>query len=214
MSFLELVEGPLWYAAAAIFVAGVIWRFVGILMFGRKPDLSQPNASAAAGFVKGNLRHFFPRALFLNRTTVHLVGGYGFHIGLFVLVIFAAPHIVFIEQRMLGFGWVALPRWGFILAAEIAFAGLILLWVRRISDPVMRQISDWDDHISTWLTFLVMLTGCLALQESHDFLRAQHMLLVDLWLIYFPFSRLMHAFTFVLSRGFTGATYGRRGVTP
>jgi nitrate reductase gamma subunit len=38
--------------------------------------------------------------------------------------------------------------------------------------------------------------------------------LVNLWLIYFPFSRLMHAFTFSLSRGFTGAIYGRRGITP
>jgi len=214
MSFLEFVEGPLWYVAVVIFIIGAAWRFLGILLLGRKPDLSRPNASAAAGFIKGNLRHFFPRRLFMSRTMVHLVGGYGFHIGLFVLLVFAAPHIIFIEQRILGFGWEAMPRWAFILTAEVAFAGLILLWVRRISDPVMRQISDWDDHIGTWLTFLVMLTGCLALQESHDFLRAQHMLVVNLWLIYFPFSRLMHAFTFVLSRGFTGATYGRRGVTP
>ncbi len=40
------------------------------------------------------------------------------------------------------------------------------------------------------------------------------MLIVDIWLIYFPFSRLMHAFTFVLSRGNTGAIYGRKGMNP
>ena len=96
----------------------------------------------------------------------------------------------------------------------MAFAGLIVLWVRRFSDPVMRLISDRDDHAGTWLTFLVMLTGCLALQEAHDVLRAIHMLFVNIWLIYFPFSRLMHAFTFFLSRGATGATYGRKGIIP
>ena len=59
-----------------------------------------------------------------------------------------------------------------------------------------------------------MLTGCFALGETSAGLRALHMGLVNLWLIYFPFSRLMHAFTFALSRGYTGAIYGRRGITP
>lgn len=213
MSFLEFAEGPMFYAAAAIFVVGVIWRMAGILMMGRKPDLSPPRGSAAAGFVKGNLRHFLPRAGFAQRTWMHVLGGWGFHLGLFVLFFFAAPHIVFIE-KFTGLSWPALPRWGFIIAAEVAFAGLIVLWVRRFSDPVMRLISDWDDHVGSWLTFIAMLTGCLALQEAHDSLRAIHMLAVNIWLIYFPFSRLMHAFTFVLSRGATGASYGRKGMNP
>lgn len=212
MSFLEFVEGPLFLVAASVFVLGAFWRVIGIIRIGRKPDISPPKGSAAAGFIKGNLRHFVPRAIFARPTWLHLIGGYGFHLGLFVLVFFAAPHIKFLDERFLGFDWVALPRWGFIIAAQVAFAGLIVLWVRRISDPVMRLISDRADHMGSWMTFLVMLTGCLALQESHDGLKATHMLFVDLWLIYFPFSRLMHAFTFVLSRGNTGATYGRKGM--
>lgn len=214
MSILEFIEGPMWYAAASVFLLGALWRVIGIVLLRRSKDLSQPRGSAVTGFIKGNLRHFFPRILFLSRTAVHIVAGYGFHIGLFVLLLFAAPHIRFIEKYITGWGWSAMPHWAFILSAQIAFASLIILWLRRISDPVMRQISDFDDHAGSWLTFLVMLTGCLALQEAHPFLRGQHMLFVNLWLIYFPFSRLMHAFTFFLSRGYTGATYGRRGVTP
>ena len=212
MSLLEIFEGPLFYIAATIFVIGAIWRVFGIIKIGRKPDISPPKASASIGFIAGNLRHFFPRAIFARRTWVHIIAGYAFHFGLFALVLFAAPHIDFFRERILGFGWPALPRWGFIIAAQFAFAGLIMLWVRRFSDPVMRLISDWDDHVGSWLTFLVMLTGCLALQESHDALKAIHMLFVDIWLIYFPFSRLMHAMTFFLSRGYTGATYGRKGM--
>ncbi len=213
MTFLQFVEGPLFYFSAAVFVLAAAWRVFGLIRMGRKRDISPPKGSAAAGFVKGNLRHFIPRGMFARRTWIHIIGGYSFHIGLFVLFFFGAFHIAFIE-KYLGFSWTPLPRWGFILVSEIAFAGLIVLWVRRISDPVMRLISDWDDHVGTWLTFLVMLTGCLALQESHDVLRGIHMLFVDIWLIYFPFSRLMHAFTFVLSRGHTGATYGRKGMNP
>ncbi len=211
MTFLEFVEGPLFYFAAFVFLLGAGWKVLGLLRLGRRPDIAPPNGSAAWGFVRGNLRHFVPRGIFSRRTWLHILAGYAFHVALFVLVFFATFHIAFIE-RFTGLSWPALPRWGFIIVADIAFAGLIALWVRRISDPVMRQITRREDHVSTILTFLVMLTGCLALQESHDSLRATHMLFVNIWLIYFPFSRLMHAFTFVLSRGHTGATYGRKGM--
>ena len=211
MSFLQFVEGPFFYVAGVIFLAGAAWKMLGLLRLGRKRDIAPPNGSATWGFIRGNLRHFVPRGIFTRRTWLHVLAGYSFHIALAVLVFFGAFHIAFIE-RFTGLSWQALPRWGFIIAADIAFAGLIALWVRRISDPVMRQITRREDHVSTILTFLVMLTGCLALQESHDSLRATHMLFVDIWLIYFPFSGLMHAFTFVLSRGHSGATYGRKGI--
>jgi len=214
VSFLEFVEGPLWYFSAAVFVIGALWKVVGILRLGRKKDLSIPRASATGGALKAQFLHFIPHGGFTFRTIYHLVAGYIFHIGLFILVLFAAPHVAFIQTNIITIDWLKLPYWGFILAAQFAFAGLILLWVRRISDPVMIKISDRDDHIGSWLTFLVMLTGCMALQESVDALRATHMLLVDLWLIYFPFSRLMHAFTFAFSRGYTGAFFGRRGIVP
>ena len=214
MTFLELMEGPLWYVAATVFCLGAVWRVIGLIRIGRKPDLSIPRASAAVGAVKSQFIHFVPRGSFYKTTYFHILAGYLFHLGLFVLLLFAAPHIVFIEDRILGFGWEPLPRWAFIVAAEAAFAGLILLWFRRITDPVVRLITDRDDHISSWLTFIVMLTGCLALGESSDSLRAVHMLTVNIWLIYFPFSRLMHAVTFIFSRGYTGAIFGRRGITP
>ena len=212
MSFLDLVEGPLFTFAATVFVIGALWRLIGIIRIGRKKDISPPKASAAAGFIKGNFRHFLPRGIFAKRTMVHIVGGYGFHLGLFVLIFFGAYHIDFLNERILGFSWPAMPRWAFLMTSGIAFAGLIILWVRRISDPVMRLISSKDDHIGSWLTFLVMLSGCFALEQAHDSLKATHMLLVNIWLIYFPFSRLMHGFTFVLSRGNSGATYGRKGI--
>lgn len=214
MTFLSFVEGPLWYLAAWVFVLGAAWRVIGILRLGRKPDLSTPKASAAIGALRGMFLHFVPHGGFFTRTAFHVFAGYLFHLGLFGLLIFAAPHIVFWQERVLGFGWEALPRWTFIVSAEAAFAGLLVLWARRLSDPVIRKVSDRDDHIGSWLTFLTMLTGCMALAETSAGLRALHMLFVDLWLIYFPFSRLMHAFTFVLSRGYTGATFGRRGVMP
>ena len=61
-------------------------------------------------------------------------------------------------------------------------------------------------------TFIVMLTGCMALVEEFEGLRVLHRFTVEILMVYFPFSRLMHAFMFIPSRAFTGAWFGRRGV--
>ena len=48
--------------------------------------------------------------------------------------------------------------------------------------------------------------------EQFDGLRVLHRFTVELLMVYFPFSRLMHAFMFIPSRAFSGAWFGRRGV--
>ena len=213
MSFAQFVEGPLWYASAAIFVVGIVWHIVSVLRLGGRRDLSAPRAGAAAGAIAANIRHFFPSGTFMKRTTFHVVAGYTFHLALFALLLFGAPHVEFIKQHVLGFGWPAFPHGLFVFCAELAIAGWIMLYLRRLMDPVLRLISDADDHISSLLVFLVMLTGCMALIQGVTALRLIHMLTFEALLVYFPFSRLMHTFMFLFSRGYTGAVYGRRGET-
>jgi len=99
-----------------------------------------------------------------------------------------------------------------VVTAQAAFAGLILLWIHRLLHPVTQLISKRGDHIGSILVFAAMLTGCMALAETSTGLRVFHRFSVELLMIYFPFSALMHAFMFVPSRAYTGAMYGRRGV--
>ena len=210
--FVQFVDGIFWDFAVVIFVVGVIWRLFSILRAGKKTDLATARASGFAGSVSTNLRRFFPRKEITPRIWIPYIAGYMFHLGLFILLLFAAPHVHFIEERILGFGWTPMPYWAFILVAQISFAGLLLLLLYRISHPVTRLISTSDDYIAAVLTFVVMLTGCMALFESYSGLRAFHLFTVELFMIYFPFSRLMHAFTFVFSRGYTGSKLARQGI--
>ena len=212
MSISEFVDGPFWYFSATVFLIGVLWRLIGMLAMGRKTDLSVPRASGTLGAVTINVTRFFPSADFWSRIRLPVVAGYLFHVGLFALLFFAAPHIEFYREALLGFGWPAMPEWAFIVASEIAFLGLMFLILHRMMHPVTRAISTRGDYIGSILVFLVMLTGCLALARSHESLRIIHFFLAELLLLYFPFSALMHTFTFPFSRGFMGAHYGRRGV--
>ena len=206
------IDGPLWYFALAVFLIGVAWRMFAIFRSGNKPDFSVPRRSGAVSAVMTSLRRFVPRHEMSPRIRLHVVAGYMFHLGLFALLLFAAPHVLFLKEHLLGFGWTPMPYWAFIVTSQIAFAGLLLLWLHRVLNPVTRLISDVDDHVAAVLTFVVMLTGCLALMEDFTGLRVLHRFTVELLMIYFPFSRLMHAFTFIPSRAYTGAWYGRRGV--
>lgn len=208
----QLIDGPLWYFSLGVFCLGVLFRFFTILRAGLKPDLAIPRAGGAAGALRNLFSRFIPRRDVATRGRLTLIAGYLFHLGLFALLFFARPHVDFIAERITGFGWPALPYWAFIISAEIAFIGLLLLWLHRLLHPVTRLLSTADDHIGTGLVFLVMLTGCLALAQSFEPLRLLHLFLAELLLIYFPFSSLMHTFTFVFSRGYTGAIMGRKGV--
>ena len=210
--FLDFVQGPLWYIAVVIFVVGVALRLVDVFRQGRQAELAPSRGPGLAGALRTIVSRSWTAPGFTRGAAFHLIAGYMFHIGLFIVLFFAAPHIAFIEERILGFGWTPAPHWLFILAANLAFAGLLLAWLRRVMHPVMRQISTFDDHAAAILTFMVMFTGCMALLQSHDSLRAIHMLTVEILMIYFPFSRLMHAFTFLIARGYTGAAMGRKGV--
>lgn len=210
--FAAFVDGPFWYFSLGVFVLGTLWRLFGILSMPKPESLSEPKASSTTGAIRANIRRFLPHRQFLPNVTLPVVAGYMFHVGLLLLLFFAQPHVEFYAAHITGFTWPALPRWAFILTAEIAFAGLILLWLYRLLHPVTRAISNAGDHTGSILIFVVMLTGCLAMLESFNSLRVIHFFFAELLLIYFPFSPLFHAVSFPASRGFNGATYGRRGV--
>jgi nitrate reductase gamma subunit len=208
----EFIDGPLWYFSLLVFVVGIVWRLFSIFTAGGKKDLSEPRESGVPGAVGSVIGRFVAKKEIAPQIRLQVFAGYIFHLGLFALLFFAAPHVEFLKDNLLGFGWTPLPYWAFIVSAQLAFLGLLMLWLHRLLNPVTRLISSTDDHAAAILTFIVMLTGCLALLESYSELRVLHRFTVELLLIYFPFSRLMHAITFIPSRAYTGAWFGRRGV--
>jgi nitrate reductase gamma subunit len=207
----EFISGPLWYFSSIFFVVAVLWRIISIVRFPRNKNLAKPRVTTGGGAISTIFRRFFPYPEFYEVSRVRIIAGYMFHIGLIILLFFAVPHVEFVTE-LVGISWSSLPHWAFIVSAQVSFLGLLYLWIFRLMNPVTKMLSTRGDHIGSILVFIVMLTGCLALGRSHEFLRLTHLLSVELLLLYFPFSSLMHAFTFPFSRGFTGAIYHRRGM--
>ena len=225
MDLLSFARGPGLAAALAVFVLGTLWRLAGVLRRPRMPDLSPARAgtpSNLSGALHAIVRGMWPRREFLQATLVTTVNGYVFHIGLALVVFGYAPHVAFM-RRLTGLSWPALPDMVMYLAAGATIIALLAALVSRLTNPVLRIISNADDLISWSVTFLPMLTGmALAFEPSAAILArgqviypvplAVHLLTLELLLIWFPFGKLMHAFLFALSRGATGMRFNHRGV--
>ena len=225
MDLLDFARGPGLAFALAVFVCGSLWRVVAVLRLPGAPDRSPPREgapSAARAALDGIVRGMWPRRSFGQAATVTTFNGYVFHIGLALLFFGYAPHIDFV-RRLVGVGWPALPDAVMAMASGATILSLLMaLWL-RISDPVMRHISRPDDYISWSLTFLPIMTGMALIGDASATILvrpepvyrgplAVHLLTVELFLIWFPFGKLMHAVLFAFSRGATGMRFRRRGV--
>ena len=100
-------------------------------------------------------------------------------------------------------------------SAVVSIIAMLAVLINRLSNRVMRYLTTFED-ILTWLvTFLPLLTGYLAFHRigfTAPTLLAIHLLSVELLLIVFPFTKLMHTFTLFLARWYNGAISGYRGV--
>ncbi len=217
MTLLEFARGPALEIAFAVFVFGVLWRLLSLLLlpWGRDRSVARPDApstivAAAGGFV----RHMWPPKAFVRASLFSTLNGYVFHIGLAIVVFGLAQHIL-VLRGLFGVGWPNLPSGIITVASVVTLASLTAALVRRMTDPVLRLLSTFNDYFSWLVTILPVVTGLVAashLWARYETLLAIHILSVALLLIWFPFGKLMHAFLVFLTRSETGIFYSRRGV--
>jgi nitrate reductase gamma subunit len=217
MDLLDFARGPALHLAMAVFVLGVVWRLIGVLLLPRVDDRSPAREGAPsrlAAALSTTIRRMWPRKDIFRRTVFTTVNGYVFHIGLAIVVFGLAPHIVFFRD-LFGLRWPALPSNFVFAVGVVTLASLVAALVFRLSNPVTRLLSGPNSYLSWLLTFLPVLTGLLAtthLGTRYETLLAIHLLSIAAFLVWFPFGMLMHALLFPFSRGATGIRFSHRGV--
>ncbi len=212
--FLMWVRGPAFQVATLVFVIGIVVRLLEVLLLGRKPNLADARGSAMAGGLRTILTRMWPDRGTLQRSTFTVVAGYVFHIGLFVTIFLYAPHILLIRD-VFGVGWPALPTTIIDATTVVTIITLLAVLVYRLRSPVQRYLSGFQDYFVWLVTILPLITGYLAFHRiglTPPMLLAIHILSVELLMVTFPFTKLMHAFTLFMARWYNGAIAGYRGV--
>ncbi len=216
MTLLEFARGPALQVAFGVFAFGVLWRLASLLLLRRAVEWTRPRTGAPSTLVavlRGELRHLWPGPAYRRGTLLVSVNSYVFHLGLLVIVLGLAQHIL-VLQGLFGISWPNLPSGIVFAVAIVTLASLLAMLARRLTSPVLRLISNLDDYASWLLTALPVATGILAtshLGARYETLLAIHILSVAALLIWLPFGKLMHGGLLLITRGRTAAFYARRG---
>ena len=214
MEFLNWVRGPGLEYATVIFLVGIFMRFLEMYLIGRKPDLSKARASASRAGWRAVWRRSLPSEGLMKNSPLVMIAGYVFHIGFLLVLLFYIPHIHFFRE-VIGFGWTGLPTPLINFLTILTIAALVALLVHRLIDPVRRFLSTTQDYVVWAVTTLPVVTGYMAMHMDvvpYTTMLALHILSVEILMVVFPFTKLMHAFTFAVSRYYNGAAMGRKGV--
>ena len=222
VELLQFARGPALWASAAVLLAGSLWGAVGFVRLGAKPDLSEPRSTRLfAGAMRGIFARMIPRREFRHRGQLGVWNGYVYHLGLAVIVFGYLPHIHFVE-RLTELAWSPLPDAVVYLSVGLTFVSLFIALMERLTDPVRRLLSGFDDYFSWFVVVLPLATGMIAIHQAYapgaapappldPLPLAMHLLSVELLFLWLPFGKLAHAFLVFASRGVTGAALARKG---
>ena len=155
-----------------------------------------------------------PNAVFRKRVGGRHLTAILWHLGFFFVLVFFQPHIAFFEG-LLGLSWPGVANSLVMPVAGITLILLVLAFIHRLTHPVLKVLSDTGDFVTLIITALPLVTGLLA--SAHVGLRyetmlAVHLLSFSLFLVWIPFSKLMHIILVVPSRKRLGAKLGYKGV--
>lgn len=214
--FLLWARGPGFQIAVAIFLLGITFHLVEIFMLGRKRSLSEPRSGEWGPGLRAVAWRMLPERSTFKREPITITAGYIFHIGFFVTLLFFVPHIELFHE-WLGLRWPGLPPRLVDIVAAVTIVTLVVVLIHRLANPVRRFLSGPEDYLTWAVTLLPLITGYLVahrLALPYNALLALHILSVELLMVVFPFTKLMHAFTLFSARWYNGAIAGRRGVVP
>lgn len=213
--FLLWVRGPGLQIASVIFIFGMLLRLFEIFSLGHKKSL----AALRSDGVKEGFMTIASRSLPIDKNTFQrsmftYITGYAMHIGLFVVIFLLAPHISVFEG-IFGFAWPSLSTPIVDLFAVITMLALLAALYHRLTNKVVKYISTKADYFVWALTFVPVLTGYMSFHHlllPYNWMLGLHILSVELLLIFFPFTKLTHAFTLFIARWYNGSMAGQKGV--
>ena len=120
-------------------------------------------------------------------------------------------------KSLLGFGWPTLPLPVVDWLAAVAIAAMVVLFINRLVNPVLKLITGPAEWLNWLAVFLPMVSGYLMthhLINPYEAAFSIHMLSVDFLLIWIPISRISHFMFYFFSRTIHGVEFGKRAVNP
>ena len=208
------LRGPGLQISVVVFLFGLVFRIIHNRIIGWDKNLAEPRGSTFGPGMATIVRRSMFHPWLTYRGYFTLIAGYTFHLGLLITLFFLGQHIILFKS-ILGFGWPALSPAILDMTTLLSIAALIAILIHRLMDPVVRQVTNYQDYLAWLLTIMPLITGFLAMHPmgmSYVTALSLHILSAEVLLIVIPFTKLSHMVSIFVSRWYNGALAGYRGV--
>ncbi|MBW2266122.1 MAG: nitrate reductase [Deltaproteobacteria bacterium] len=206
----SFVRGPLAWMAFIIFIGGVLYRLISMIMLARKKD---PVVFEHFSLFYGlrSILHWITPFGTVNwrKRPIFTIVTFTFHICLVGVPIFLLAHIILWDQSF-GISWWSLPDYvADIMALIVVVCCGYFLW-RRLTQPEAKFVTSASDYIILAIVAAPFMTGFLAYHQwlGYKFWLILHILSGEIMLAAIPFSRLSHMFYAPFTRAYLGSEFG------
>ena len=205
----EFVSGPMVWIAFIIFVAGSLYRIFYMLQGAKKDKIVFPHMSLKHG-IASLIHWMIPfNSRYMRQRPIFTIISFAFHICLVVTPIFLLAHLVLLDESW-NISWFNIPDGVADWMTIVVIVGCIFFLYRRLTDPVVKNVTDTSDYLLLAITALPFITGFIAYHQWFDnrTMVILHMLAGQTMLIAIPFTRLSHMLFFVFTRAYYGSESG------
>jgi len=207
----SLVAGPLAWAAFILFLGGIIFRFVQLLMLVNKTEKFIFSYMSLKYSLRSIGHWIVPFATVNWRMRPILtVVTFVFHLCLLFMPIFLLSHIVLWDESW-NFSWWTLPDATADVMTILVMVGCLYFLVRRMSQPEVKFVTDWSDYLLLVIVAAPFVTGFIAYHQlsAIEWMTIVHMLCGEIMLAAIPFTRLVHMVFSPLTRAYMGSEFGK-----
>ncbi|MBC8199189.1 MAG: nitrate reductase [Desulfobacterales bacterium] len=205
----EFVSGPLVWIAFIIFIGGSLYRIYYMLSNSKKETVVFPHMSLEHSLA--SLVHWvIPfNNQYMRKRPIFTIVSFAFHICLVFTPIFLLAHVILLDESW-NISWWSLPEGVADWMTIIVIAGCIFFLYRRLTDPVVKNVTDGSDYLLLAITALPFITGFIAYHQlfAYKTILIVHILAGEIMLIAIPFTRLSHMLFFVFTRAYFGSEQG------
>ncbi len=205
----EFVSGPLVWIAFIIFIGGSLYRLLYMLS-GAKKDITLFRHMSVEHSLASLLHWLIPfNNQYMRKRPIFTIISFAFHICLLVTPVFLLAHVILFDESW-NVSWLSLPNAVADWMTIIVVAGAVFYAYRRLTDPVVKNVTDGSDFLLLAITALPFITGFLAYHQwfGSKTMLILHILAGELMLIAIPFTRLSHMLFFVFTRALFGSEQG------
>ncbi len=207
----DFVRGPLAWVAFIIFIGGILYRLISMLLEARKKGDAIVFEYFSLYYGLRSIFHWIiPFANINSRERpIFTIVTFAFHICLLAVPIFLLAHVILWDESF-SISWWTLPdAVADIMALIVVFGCGYFLW-RRITQPEVKFVTFASDHVILAIVAAPFITGFLAYHQwlGYKFWLILHILAGEVMLVAIPFTRLAHMIYAPFTRAYIGSEIG------